>query len=186
MGRLKEDERMKETGVIRKIDELGSVSIPADIRKSLRWRENMPLEFCIGSSGALILKPYATLNGFEKYAEKYLESLQHMNRTFIITDMTKVIAATSDAYIGELVGETFLRAILDKFPVEDVPLLDAEQTRMYMVPILEGGVAARYGRPGEPIGALGATTGWRNEAATRTIKTLLQTGADFLGRLAGY
>lgn len=49
---------MKTTGIIRRVDDLGRIIIPKDIRKNLKIREGEPLEICIDSkSGAVCFKP---------------------------------------------------------------------------------------------------------------------------------
>lgn len=49
---------MKSTGVIRRIDDLGRIVIPNEIRRQLRIREGEPLEFFTSENGELIIKPY--------------------------------------------------------------------------------------------------------------------------------
>ena len=50
---------MKATGIIRRVDELGRIVIPKDIRKTARIKENDQLEFYINEEGGLILKKYS-------------------------------------------------------------------------------------------------------------------------------
>ena len=50
----------KSTGIVRKIDDLGRINIPRDIRKICEIKEGDPLEIFTSSDGAVILKPYAS------------------------------------------------------------------------------------------------------------------------------
>ena len=51
---------MKATGIVRRIDELGRVVIPKEIRRTLHFREGDPLEIFLSSDGEIVLKPYRT------------------------------------------------------------------------------------------------------------------------------
>ena len=49
---------MKATGIIRRIDDLGRIIIPKEIRKNLKIKEGAPLEIFTGKNGEIILKPF--------------------------------------------------------------------------------------------------------------------------------
>lgn len=55
---------MKESGIIRRIDDLGKITIPAEIRRDLQVKEGMPFEIAVDENGSIILTPYLTK--FEK------------------------------------------------------------------------------------------------------------------------
>jgi AbrB family looped-hinge helix DNA binding protein len=48
----------KSTGIVRRIDELGRVVIPKEIRKRLKIKDNEPLEIFVSDDGAVCFKPY--------------------------------------------------------------------------------------------------------------------------------
>ena len=52
---------MKATGIVRRIDDLGRVVVPKEIRRVLRIREGDPLEIYTGNSGEVILKKYSPI-----------------------------------------------------------------------------------------------------------------------------
>lgn len=72
---LEVKKRMKATGIVRRIDDLGRVVIPKEIRRTLRIREGDPLEIFIDNDGGVIFKKYSPLNQLENYAKLYADSL---------------------------------------------------------------------------------------------------------------
>ncbi len=66
---------MKATGMVRRIDDLGRVVIPKEIRRTMRIREGDPLEIFTGSDGELIFKKYSPLGETAHFSAKYVESL---------------------------------------------------------------------------------------------------------------
>ena len=66
---------MKATGIVRRIDDLGRVVIPKEIRRTLRIRESDPLEIFTDREGQIILKKYSPLGELGNLAQIYAESL---------------------------------------------------------------------------------------------------------------
>ena len=86
---------MKATGIVRRIDDLGRVVVPKEIRRTLGIREGTPLEIFTGQDGEVILKKYSPLGEIYTFAQNYAESLaQASGMLSCITDMEKVIAAS--------------------------------------------------------------------------------------------
>ena len=54
---------MKATGIVRRIDDLGRVVIPKEIRRVMRIREGDPLEIYTDRDGSVIFKKYSLLGG---------------------------------------------------------------------------------------------------------------------------
>ena len=69
---------MKATGIVRRIDDLGRVVIPKEIRRTLRIRESDPLEIFTDHEGAIILKKYSPIGELGSFAKKYAESLSQV------------------------------------------------------------------------------------------------------------
>ena len=85
---------MKDTGIVRRIDGLGRIVIPKEIRKNVKIKEGDPLEF-FTERGELILKKYSPLKDNEEFLSKVLISLsQVIEKDCIITDLERVICAT--------------------------------------------------------------------------------------------
>ncbi len=86
---------MKATGVVRKLDNLGRIVIPKEIRKTLRIRDGEPLEIFTGRDGEVILKKYSPVEELGEYAKQYAEALyQTIGNSVLITDTDNVIAAS--------------------------------------------------------------------------------------------
>lgn len=65
---------MKATGIVRRIDDLGRVVVPKEIRKVLRIREGDPLEIYTGTAGEVILKKYSPISELGQIAESFAET----------------------------------------------------------------------------------------------------------------
>jgi AbrB family transcriptional regulator (stage V sporulation protein T) len=84
---------MRATGVVRRIDDLGRIVIPKEIRKTLRIKEGSPLEIFTEKDGDIILKKYSPINELSNFGEEYVESLAATTGFIsIITDRDSVIA----------------------------------------------------------------------------------------------
>ncbi|SFS86612.1 stage V sporulation protein T [Marininema halotolerans] len=148
---------MKATGIVRRIDDLGRVVIPKEIRRTLRIREGDPLEIFVDRDGEVILKKYSPigeLGDFAKeYAESLYESLQHVT---MICDRDSVIAvagASKKDYLDKSVGGIVESSMDQRRPHQEVTPAKAELIRdlsepyeaYIIVPIVAGG---------DPIGAV--------------------------------
>ncbi len=66
---------MKATGIVRRIDDLGRVVIPKEIRRTLKIREGMPMEIFTDTSGEVILKKYSPVGEMSALAQAYADAL---------------------------------------------------------------------------------------------------------------
>ena len=82
---------MRATGIVRRIDELGRVVIPKEIRRTLRIREGDPLEIYTDRDGEVILKKYSPIGEMSAFAKDYTESMGHIA---CIVDRDQVVAAS--------------------------------------------------------------------------------------------
>ena len=86
---------MKATGIIRKIDELGRIVIPKEIRRTMRIREMDSIEIYTGSDGEIILKKYSPMGELALFARDYADSLARISGNCVcITDKEQIIAAS--------------------------------------------------------------------------------------------
>ncbi len=84
---------MKATGIVRRIDDLGRVVIPKEIRRTLRIREGDPLEIFIDRDGEVILKKYSPIGELGDYAKEYVDSLHDTSgHIALIADRDVIIA----------------------------------------------------------------------------------------------
>lgn len=85
---------MKATGIVRRIDELGRVVIPKEIRRTLRIRESDPLEIFTDREGEIILKKYSPIGELSTFAKQYVECLAQVSGCIAcVCDMDQIIAA---------------------------------------------------------------------------------------------
>ena len=143
---------MKATGIVRRIDELGRVVIPKEIRKTLRIKEGDPLEIYTDREDVLFRK-YSPLAGIEGEATALAESLHEVtDLTAIIFDSDAVIAAAGkDAkqLVGEPVSEELEQLmrerttrITSRQDGRVVPLFRKEIVQIgsqIVVPVISGG-----------------------------------------------
>ena len=84
---------MKATGIVRRIDDLGRVVIPKEIRRTLRIRESDPLEIFTDREGEIILKKYSPIGEMTTFAKQYAESLSQVSgHIAMIADRDQIIA----------------------------------------------------------------------------------------------
>lgn len=86
---------MKATGIVRRIDDLGRVVIPKEIRRTLRIREGDPLEIFTEKDGEVIFKKYSPIGELSAFASEYAETLAKTSgHAVCITDKDAVIAVS--------------------------------------------------------------------------------------------
>lgn len=84
---------MKATGIVRRIDDLGRVVIPKEIRRTLRIREGDPLEIFTDRDGEVILKKYSPISELGQFAAEYADTLyQTLGTPVLISDRDEIIA----------------------------------------------------------------------------------------------
>ncbi len=100
---------MKATGIVRRIDDLGRVVIPKEIRRTLRIREGDPLEIFVDRDGEVILKKYSPIGELGDFAKQYVDSLyEATGHTCLITDRDLVIAvagASKKEFMNQPLGK---------------------------------------------------------------------------------
>ncbi len=85
---------MKATGIVRRIDDLGRVVIPKEIRRTMRIREGDPLEIYTDRDGEVIFKKYSPIGELSQFASQYADTLNKTcSLAVVITDRDNVIAA---------------------------------------------------------------------------------------------
>ena len=109
---------MKATGVVRRIDDLGRVVIPKEIRKTLRIKEGDPLEIFTDKEGEVILKKYSPIGELTEFATGYAETLaKTTGHIACITDKDTVIAVSGGSkkeFLEQDLSEELERIMEDK------------------------------------------------------------------------
>ena len=89
---------MKATGIVRRIDDLGRVVIPKEIRRTMRIREGDPLEIFTEQDGEVVFKKYSPVGELSPFAVQYADVLSRAcNMTVLICDRDHVIAAAGNS-----------------------------------------------------------------------------------------
>jgi AbrB family transcriptional regulator (stage V sporulation protein T) len=148
---------MKATGIVRRIDDLGRVVIPKEIRRTLRIREGDPLEIFVDRDGEVILKKYSPIGELGDFAKEYAESLhESTNHITMISDRDSIIAVAGgskkdylDKQIGSLVENCMenRKSVLESTAGTYEICQDMEETygSCVIAPIIAGG---------DPIGSV--------------------------------
>ena len=109
---------MKATGIVRRIDDLGRVVIPKEIRRTLRIREGDPLEIYTDREGEVILKKYSMIGDIGQFAKQYADALsQTTGYLVMVTDRDIVIAASSGVkkdMVGKHISKDLERVAMDR------------------------------------------------------------------------
>ena len=178
---------MKATGIVRRIDDLGRVVIPKEIRRTLRIRESDPLEIFTDREGEIILIIYSPIGELGSFAKEYAEALSASSGHGVcITDRDQVIAAAGGMK-RDLVGTPVtgaLEAIMNERehvllnPPSGTPIKitrddPGEHYPQVISPIL---------CEGDVIGAVILRSRDSSHSMGKTEQILAQCAAGFMGR----
>ena len=124
---------MKATGVVRRIDDLGRVVIPKEIRKTLRIKEGDPLEIFTDREGQVILKKYSPIGELSEFASGYAETLaKTTGHIACITDKDTIIAVSGGSKKEYLEQDVSLE--LEKL-MEDKEIYSSTENSNQFMPI---------------------------------------------------
>ncbi len=176
---------MKATGIVRRIDDLGRVVIPKEIRRVFRIREGDALEIFTSRDGEVIFKKYSPVGEMSSFSTQYAETLYKIcQMAVVITDRDNVIAcagASRKEYMERKLSEDF-DAIMNSRAL----FSDVDKTKR--VAVTDGASAfVRYAMPiitdGDVVGCIASLyqEGERTEINDAEAK-LIQTAASFLGK----
>lgn len=142
---------MKATGIVRRIDELGRVVIPKEIRRTQRIRQGDALEIYTAADGEVVFKKYSPMMELEQLAAVYTEVLaKSLGRPVMVCDREKLVAAAGPGK-NELLGRTIsaelegLLAMRGQYvapadPARRAKVLERSERRLLCVsPIIAGG-----------------------------------------------
>ncbi len=180
---------MKATGVVRRIDDLGRIVIPKEIRRTMRIREGEPMEIFTGREGEIVLKKYSPMGEMAKFAKEYAQVLSQLTGYLVcITDHDQIITASGSGqkeFEGKNISKELEDAISERKTVMAgqkesafIKLIDEDDKNsisQIVVPIISSGDA---------IGAVilmdrGKSSGTK---LGENEKVLIQVAAGFLGK----
>ena len=108
---------MKTTGVVRRIDELGRIVIPKEIRKNLRINEGENIEIYVDEEN-VVLKKFSALNKINEYSDKIVDSVNFfLKKNILIIDNDKVIAASGilkNKFLGKQISKDLFSCIKNR------------------------------------------------------------------------
>ena len=179
---------MKATGIVRRIDDLGRVVIPKEIRRTMRIREGDPLEIYTDREGEVIFKKYSPIGELAAFAGQYAETLHKTcGLDVAICDRDSVIACagiSKKEYADKSISEA-LEAIMENrslytaAPGEDRKFLLKDGGTHFLhcaMPILAEGDLVGC------VVSLHSDQTPKNAMLPDAESKLIQTAASFLGR----
>ena len=176
---------MKATGVVRRIDDLGRVVIPKEIRRTLRIREGDPLEIFTQKDGEVIFKKYSPIGELSNFASVYAESLYKTSSVPVCITDKDVVIAVSGAPKKELL-EKRISSDLEKILDERMTYTQKDESvkRPLIVDVLEkykAGIIVPIIAEGDVIGSVIFFSSDDVKMGEIELK-LAQSAASFLGR----
>ncbi|MFD1706519.1 stage V sporulation protein T [Siminovitchia sediminis] len=174
---------MKATGIVRRIDDLGRVVIPKEIRRTLRIREGDPLEIFVDREGEVILKKYSPINELGDFAKEYGEALfDSLGSSVLICDRDAVIAVAGSSkkdYMNKNNSE-----MIEQVMANRSPKLETNAGSISLVEGFEEEIASYAIAPiiasGDPIGAVIIFS--KDKALGEIEQKSAETAASFLAR----
>lgn len=181
---------MKATGIVRRIDDLGRVVIPKEIRRTLRIREGDPLEIFTDREGGVILKKYSPIGELSDFSKEYAEALQQaIGHSILICDRDTIISVagvTKKEYIEKRVSDDIEKVLVERKTVlhnakdggKGIAIIsDEEDGKTYaaqvIAPIITGGDA---------IGSVIILSKDMSVQMGELERKLAETAATFLGK----
>lgn len=176
---------MKATGIVRRIDDLGRVVIPKEIRKTLRIKEGTPLEIFTDREGEIILKKYSPIGELNVFAKELAEALaQSSGMVACITDHDQVVAAAGQGKQG-IYGKTYQQNALEDAITERSSVFANGNDRS-RIPVTQEQREPLYSQIMQPIISAGDTVGsvlllGKNEKDVmgESEKMLIRTASGF-------
>ncbi len=115
---------MKATGVVRRIDDLGRIVLPKELRKTMRIKEGESLEIYTDAPDRIILKKYSPVQNVNDFVEEFVDSVYASNKKdIIITDNEKVIAFAG-AFKMNLLNRKISMRLEDKMHKRQTAIID--------------------------------------------------------------
>lgn len=171
---------MKSTGIIRRVDGLGRIVIPKEIRTTMKLREGDPLELFTGAEGELILRKYSPMGGIDDFAINIVDSIYLYtgirvavcNRDSVIALPNMSKTELSDMTISPRLEKLMEDRTVYRYAEGDRTIPLFASTRHFPV-----GIAAPIIVSGDVVGCVAVL-----DKANRPLTTLAKTVADLLSR----
>ncbi|MBM7704909.1 stage V sporulation protein T [Metabacillus iocasae] len=174
---------MKATGIVRRIDDLGRVVIPKEIRRTLRIREGDPLEIFVDRDGEVILKKYSPISELSDFAKEYAEALyDSLGHPVLICDRDVYISVAGSSkkeYLNKNISQLVETTMESRSSVlvkdeKKIEFIDGQEETVASYTI--GPIVAN----GDPIGAVVIFS--KDKSVTEVEHKAVETAAGFLSR----
>ncbi|GGD99597.1 stage V sporulation protein T [Paenibacillus nasutitermitis] len=176
---------MKATGIVRRIDDLGRVVIPKEIRRTLRIREGDPLEIFVDRDGEVILKKYSPIGELGEFAKEYAESLsESTGHITLITDRDNIIAVAGTSkkeYMEKQIGSILESCMENRKTVVETGSGSYEVVKD-IGEAFSSFVAAPIVAGGDPIGTVVLLSKDENVKMAQMETKMAETAAGFLAK----
>ena len=175
---------MKATGIVRRIDDLGRVVIPKEIRRTLRIRDGDPLEIYTERDGEVIFKKYSPVGELSDFAAQICESLYKTGDSIAaVCDRDSVIACAGvpkkefiDKRVSEALAEIMdARKLFTAAPISELSFVEGDETLLLSV-------AAPIITEGDVLGCVVFVSKPGNAEPTEVQVKLASAVASFLGK----
>ena len=133
---------MKATGVVRRVDDLGRIVIPKEIRRTMRIREGEPMEIFIDQAGSVIFKKYSPMGELSGIAGQMADALaREAERPCVIFDRDGVIASSGIKADGRGISDKAERVMEGRrlYQGDAVELWDGGPQADVIAPVIAGG-----------------------------------------------
>lgn len=176
---------MKATGIVRRIDDLGRVVIPKEIRRTLHIREGDPLEIYTEKDGEVIFKKYSPMGDLSDFATQICESMgKNTGHIAAVADRDAIIALAGapkrelmDKRNSQELEQLMQQRKPYRYTPGDTKLRPAESVERYFL-----GVAAPILSEGDLMGCVMLLMDDKDAPPDEGEQKLAQTVAGFLGQ----
>ncbi len=171
---------MRSTGIVRRMDELGRVVIPKELRRTMRIKEGEEIEV-IQKDDTLILKKYSAVSEMLDFQAEYASSIYRTTGyTAIITDTDKIVAISGDL-LKRAIGSPIDERLQEIIELRRTEILKDREIK----PFFEVGCEGVKGQVIVPImvrgDIMGAVILYSKKEPNDTLVKTAETGAHFLG-----
>ena len=178
---------MKATGIVRRIDDLGRVVVPKEIRRTLRLREGGPMEIFTRGDGEIVLKKYSPIGELSAYAKEFADTIAQITGHLVcVSDHDQIVAASPQAqkeYLSKSISNE-LEELMENRETRVAEEGDngfiritKEDAQGYNSQVIQPIISA-----GDVIGAVAIMNRAAREAVGELEQKIASVAAGFLGR----
>ena len=176
---------MKATGIVRRVDDLGRIVIPKEIRRTLRIREGDPLEIYTEKDGGVIFRKYSPMGDLQEFAAQMCESIgSATGHIAAVSDRDSIIAlhGVPKRELVDKPNSPELERLMEQrknylFKTGDTPIYAADGEEKYHL-----GAAAPILSQGDLMGCVMLLLSEKDGPLSESDQSIAKTAAGFLGR----